>query len=392
VGKVQRFERRLQGIVGDAFARVFGGSVVPQEVAQALQREADDNARPLVGGRVLAPNRYTVTLGATDHDRLAGDEQRVIRMLKTCIQGHLAEQAWDIYGDVVVALERSEMLHTGQFRTSSSVDPDAPQPCTAGDRAMSQQHGEHPEDDRRGQYPPHREYGDDQSRDGNDAGPRYGHDPRYAQDQNYGSQSYGGQEYGNQGGYDQSGDQYGYDRGRGYEQGPSHGGYGYGSSYGPGQHAPGQGYPQAYADQQYGQYGGAQQPGYGYDPAGYGGDQGYGADQNYPTQGYLPPQGQVGSRQLTASFTLDDGSNRHYQLIEGATVVGRGQDAQFRLPDTGVSRRHLEITWDGRTATLADLGSTNGTTVNGTPVQTWQLVDGDVVRVGHSSLVFRIQG
>jgi len=41
---------------------------------------------------------------------------------------------------------------------------------------------------------------------------------------------------------------------------------------------------------------------------------------------------------------------------------------------------------------LADLGSTNGSTVNGTPVQTWQLADGDVVRVGHSSLVFRTQG
>ena len=43
-------------------------------------------------------------------------------------------------------------------------------------------------------------------------------------------------------------------------------------------------------------------------------------------------------------------------------------------------------------ATLTDLGSTNGTTVNGNPVQqTWQLNDGDVIRVGHSSLVFRTQ-
>jgi FtsP/CotA-like multicopper oxidase with cupredoxin domain len=46
----------------------------------------------------------------------------------------------------------------------------------------------------------------------------------------------------------------------------------------------------------------------------------------------------------------------------------------------------------GQSATLADIGSTNGTTVNGTPVQTWQLADGDVIRVGHSSLVFRTQG
>lgn len=296
MGKAQRFERRLQGMVGDAFARVFGGTVVPQEVAQALQREADDNARPLAGGRVLAPNRYTVRLGATDYDRLAGDEQRVIRMLKACIQGHLAEQGWDVYGDLVVALKRSGTLHTGQFRTSSSVDPDTPQPRSAGDRAMTQQ--------------PAPDYGQP-------AGYDYP-DSRYAQDP--------------------SGYQPGYQSYESYEQ-------------------------------NYGQHDGGQ-PGYG---------------------GYVPG-GQESHRPLSASLTLDDGSNRYYQLTEGATVVGRGQDAQFRLPDTGVSRRHVEITWDGQIAMLADLGSTNGTTVNGTPVQTWQLVDGDVVRVGQSRLVFRTQG
>jgi hypothetical protein len=356
VGKAQRFERRLQGIVGDAFARVFGGSVVPQEVAQALAREADDNARPLAGGRVLAPNRYTVILGAADHDRLAGDEQRVIRMLKGCIQSHLAEQAWDVYGDVVVALERSETLRTGQFRTSSSVDPDTPQPRTAGDRAMSQHQGEHAGDAQRGQY-----HHDSAS----------GDTPDYAPD--YGPQDYGS-DHGQPSGYDfpdprhvpdpnfpytpDQGRQYGYEQGGGYQ--PSYQPY----------------------EQTYGQYGG--QPQYG-EQAPY---------QQTPYQqaeyGYGYGQGEY--RQLSASLILDDGSNRYYQLSEGSTVVGRGQDAQFRLPDTGVSRRHLEVTWDGQTATLTDLGSTNGTTVNGTPVQTWRLVDGDVVRVGQSRLVFRTQG
>jgi hypothetical protein len=319
VGKAQRFERRLQGMVGDAFARVFGGNVVPQEVAQALQREADDNARPLAGGRVLAPNRYTVRLGATDYDRLAGDEQRVIRMLKGCIQSYLAEQAWDVYGDVVVALRQSASLHTGQFRTSSSVDPDTPQPRTAGDRAMSQHQGEYAGDAQRGHYRhdiaswPVPDYGQSSSDD-------VLRDARYAQDQ----------------GAVQDHGSYGYDQGGGYQSG--------------------------YGDAGYGGYDSDPQPGYGYD------------------------------QKLSASLTLDDGSDRHYQLAEGTTVVGRGQEAQFRLPDTGVSRRHLEVTWDGRTAVLADLGSTNGTTVNGTPVQTWQLVDGDVVRVGQSRLVFRTQG
>ena len=318
VGKAQRFERRLQGMVGDAFARVFGGSVVPQEVAQALLREADDNARPLAGGRVLAPNRYTVRLGAADHDRLAGDEQRVIRMLKGCIQSHLAEQGWDVYGDVVVALKLSGTLHTGQFRTSSSVDPDTPEPRSAGERSMSQQPGGYAVPD----------YGQPAGDDFSDQ--RY--DPGLGSSRNPGD--------------------YAYDQGDGYQPGY------------------GQGDPSGNYQQPHGQYDAAQyeqsQPQYGYDHGGY--------------------------RLRSASLTLDDGSNRYYQLTEGTMVVGRGQEAQFRLPDTGVSRRHLEITWDGRTALLTDLGSTNGTTVNGTPVQTWQLVDGDVVRVGQSRLVFRIQG
>ena len=78
VGRVGRFERRLQGMVGDAFARVFGGSVVPQEVVQALLREAEDHIEQLAGGRLLAPNRYTVLLSPSDLDRMAGDREQVV--------------------------------------------------------------------------------------------------------------------------------------------------------------------------------------------------------------------------------------------------------------------------------------------------------------------------
>jgi len=54
VGRAERFERRLEGFVGDAFARVFGGNVVTEEVSQALVREAEVSVRPLAGGRQLA--------------------------------------------------------------------------------------------------------------------------------------------------------------------------------------------------------------------------------------------------------------------------------------------------------------------------------------------------
>ncbi|MGC7093186.1 DUF3662 and FHA domain-containing protein [Amycolatopsis lurida] len=432
MGRAKRFDRRLEGLVGNTFARMFGGNVVTQEVAQALERESEDNVRELAGGRELAPNHYIVSLGPTDHDRMAGDEQRVTRVLAEAVAEHLAEQGWDTYGDVVVSLERNEALHTGQFKTRSSVDPDvkaseitAPgngspgrsaRPSNAGDPAMSQPpgYGQYDQGDPYGQqgqygYGQQGQPGYDQGGYGGQQQPGYdqggygGGQPGYDQGGYGGGQpgydqgGYGGQQPGyDQGGY--AGQQPGYDQGGygGGQPGYDQGGYGGGQ---PGYDQGGQpGYDQGgYAGQQpgydQGGYGGGQP---GYDQGGYGGgQQPYGqpaAPDPYAQAGYQPPATQSGNRQLAASLQLDDGSNRSYSLKQGGNVVGRGQDADFRLPDTGVSRRHLEITWDGQSATLADIGSTNGTTVNGTPVQTWQLADGDVIRVGHSSLVFRTQG
>ncbi|WP_053714576.1 DUF3662 and FHA domain-containing protein [Saccharothrix sp. NRRL B-16348] len=395
MGLVQRFERRLEGIVGNTFARVFGGNVVPQEVAQALQREAESNIRELAGGRLLAPNHFQVLLGPQDHDRLAGDGQdelRITQLLGDSIREHLEESGWDTYGDVVVSLERSDALHTGQFRTSSSVDPDvkvasrrsAP-PRTAGDGSMSQPPG-YGQGQGQPAYDPYAQGGYGQQQQGYDQ-------QGYGQQQPGYEQGYGQQQPGYDQGYGQQ--QPGYDQGYGQQQPGYEQGYGQQQGYdqGYGQQQPGYGQPgydQGYGqqpgyDQGYGQQGYGQQPGY---------DQGYG-QQGYadPAQGgYAPPAVQSGPRQLNATLHLDDGSNRTYNLKQGGNVVGRGQEADFRLPDTGVSRRHLEITWDGHSAMLADLGSTNGTTVNGTPVQTWQLAEGDVVRIGHSSLVYRTQG
>ncbi|VVJ23543.1 FHA-domain-containing protein [Amycolatopsis camponoti] len=412
MSRVERFDRRLENLVGNTFARMFGGNVVTQEVAIALERESEENVRELAGGRQLAPNHYIVSLGAADHERMAGDEQRVTQVLAKAVAEHLAAEGLDTYGDVVVSLERNEALHTGQFKTRSSVDPDArpsgagsprsARPSNAGDPAMSQPPGY-------GQYDQGDPYGQQgQYGYGQQGGQQPGYDQGYGQQQQGGYDQYGQPQQGGaydqgyaqqQGGYDQGG--YAQPQQGGYEQGgyaqPQGGGYDQGGYAQPQQGGYDQG---GYQQGGYDQYAGQQQPGYdqyggqqqgGYDQ--YGQQQAYGqpAGDPYGQQqgGYAPP---AAGRQLAASLQLDDGSNRTYSLKQGGNVVGRGQDADFRLPDTGVSRRHLEITWDGQSATLADIGSTNGTTVNGTPVQTWQLADGDVIRVGHSSLVFRTQG
>jgi hypothetical protein len=157
------------------------------------------------------------------------------------------------------------------------------------------------------------------------------------------------------------------------------------------------GYPQqpGYGRAEYAQPDYGQQPQYGgYDqgaPAGYppAAPSGY----EYGQQGGYgqPAPGEYAAAGHTVTLQLDDGSGRTYELRDGANVIGRGQDAQFRLPDTGVSRRHLEIRWDGQVAMLSDLNSTNGTTVNNAPVQEWQLADGDVIRVGHSEIIVHLR-
>jgi pSer/pThr/pTyr-binding forkhead associated (FHA) protein len=105
----------------------------------------------------------------------------------------------------------------------------------------------------------------------------------------------------------------------------------------------------------------------------------------YPQQpGYPPPAS------ATPALVVD-GTNERFELRHGSNVVGRGTDADLQLLDQGVSRRHLDVQYDGNTTTVYDLGSTNGTSVNGHEVGSHQLRHGDVIRLGHTRLVFQEQ-
>jgi hypothetical protein len=77
-----------------------------------------------------------------------------------------------------------------------------------------------------------------------------------------------------------------------------------------------------------------------------------------------------------------------YQLAKGKTRLGRGADADIRIDDPGVSRHHCDIVI-GTDAVLRDLGSTNGTYVDGVQVAERVLRDGSVIRLGSTSLTFR---
>lgn len=63
-------------------------------------------------------------------------------------------------------------------------------------------------------------------------------------------------------------------------------------------------------------------------------------------------------------------------LEKGTITLGRGQDADVKLDDELVSRKHCTITFDGKNVTVMDLNSTNGTFVDGNPI-TSTVLDSD---------------
>jgi len=229
VGVLQRFERRLEGLVEGAFARVFGGVVQPVEVAAALQREAAAKKQIVAQGRVLVPNAFVVELGRTDLERFGEWDAPLRAELAGMVSEHAVDQGWSFVGDVSVEFEEHEDLDTGVFRVRSGVA----------------------------------------------------------------------------------------------------------ASDGGGHRTAGIGRPRLLV-------------------------------QTDPEQVVL--------------------------LTRPVTVVGRGAEADLRLPDTGVSRAHAELRLEGGTVRVVDLQSTNGTLLNGRRVRIATLADGDRLDLGATSLVYRSEG
>ena len=118
---LQRFEKRLEGLVEGAFAKVFKGVVHPVEILNAMQREAEAHKAILAGGRTLVPNRYVIDLSPYDHSRLAPYAAALAQELAQSQAEFIGEQGWTVYGDVIVEIERGDGLDTGMFRVTAEV-------------------------------------------------------------------------------------------------------------------------------------------------------------------------------------------------------------------------------------------------------------------------------
>ncbi|MGV8894971.1 MAG: FhaA domain-containing protein [Rhodoglobus sp.] len=95
--------------------------------------------------------------------------------------------------------------------------------------------------------------------------------------------------------------------------------------------------------------------------------------------------------QGTVSWTpvLEINGTRH-TITHSRTIVGRGSDATITVDDTGISRKHVEILWDGAKAEVNDLGSTNGSLLNGNKVSRAPLPPDSVIDIGRTRIIFRV--
>ena len=101
----------------------------------------------------------------------------------------------------------------------------------------------------------------------------------------------------------------------------------------------------------------------------------------------LPPSGPI---HLPTLVVHDEhGSSHTVRLTKEIVTLGRLPDCDVVLADRGASRRHAQIRTKDGVSTITDLGSTNGTRLNGATVQSRALEDGDRITIGATTLEFR---
>lgn len=265
---LQRFERRLEGIVSGVFARAFKGDVEPIELAAALKREIDNTARILSRDRRLVPNHFTIELGPDDFERLDAYGRTLNHELANELRDHADIQRYTFSGPIDIELVQHDELPTGKFRVVSE---------TVGTPQRRPAEYQQPEP-------------------------------------------------------------------QPYQQEP----------YVPPNPPP--------VVPQY------QQP--------------------------QPPPQQPSPRSGHPQVMLEVNGRRRPVNPPGV-VLGRGTDADIQINDPGVSRRHAEIRLmpegpGGIRVVLVDLGSTNGTLVNGRRATEAELTDGSTVRIGNTTMTLRL--
>lgn len=108
--------------------------------------------------------------------------------------------------------------------------------------------------------------------------------------------------------------------------------------------------------------------------------------------GHTMPLQVVTPRQVTLEVVEGPLAGNQFQVSEGRSSVGRSSSNDIVLAVEDVSRHHAWIERDGSRLQVTDVGSTNGTRVNGEHVHIAELQDGDRLQMGSSAMVVSIPG
>jgi hypothetical protein len=90
-----------------------------------------------------------------------------------------------------------------------------------------------------------------------------------------------------------------------------------------------------------------------------------------------------------ASVVIHEDGERTVALASDTVTIGRLADCDVVLKDKGASRKHAQLKLRDGTWTITDLGSTNGTRLNGHTIQSREIGDGDKITIGTTVIEFR---
>jgi pSer/pThr/pTyr-binding forkhead associated (FHA) protein len=97
---------------------------------------------------------------------------------------------------------------------------------------------------------------------------------------------------------------------------------------------------------------------------------------------------------IRSSDVLIEVNGMRHPLNPPGVVIGRGSEAELRINDPGISRRHAQLSVTvgdrGTEVTVHDLGSTNGVILNGQRVSDGHVLDGSHIQLGNTEIVIRI--
>ena len=124
MGFLDHFERSVERVVGQTFAKTFKSGVHPVEIVAALKREMDSRAQVVSRDRILVPSSYFVVVSPTDESRLSSLGDSLLTEIETALADHALQQGYSSAERLRVTWEVSETLGEGMVEARAILPTD----------------------------------------------------------------------------------------------------------------------------------------------------------------------------------------------------------------------------------------------------------------------------